>query len=80
MGDELYMTIVTLRLPENVVHEMEENSRNLKMSRTAYIKKAIEAMNNEIQKNERRKKLIRASQRVRKESMHVNQEFSVIEI
>ena len=73
------MTIVTLRLPDNLVHKVDINAHTLHMNRSEYIKKAILEMNFEIQKNMRKERLIAASHRVREESMKINAEFAAIE-
>ena len=73
------MAIVTLRLPENVIHKIDINAHILQMSRSEYIKKAILEMNSEIQECMRKERLKAASQRVREESMKINAEFAAIE-
>lgn len=73
------MSIVTLRLPDNVVHKVDAYAHALHMSRSEYIKRAILEMNSEIQECTRKQKLRDASQRVRQESMKINAEFAAIE-
>ena len=73
------MSSLTIRLPDKVLSEIDQRAQELNLSRTAYIKKSIEHMNKEIKENERKKRLIEVSKRVRKESMLVNSEFSQIE-
>ncbi|MBS0272695.1 MAG: CopG family transcriptional regulator [Proteobacteria bacterium] len=73
------MASVTVRLPENIVHKIDINAHTLHMTRSEYIKKAILDMNHEIQERERKRKLVKASQRVREESMRINAEFAPIE-
>jgi predicted transcriptional regulator len=73
------MTSVTLRLPDNVVYKVDINAHILHMSRNEYIKKAILAMNYDIQERTRKQKLRDASQRVRQESIKINAEFAAIE-
>ncbi len=73
------MSIVTLRLPDNIIHKIDINAHTLNMSRSEYIKKAILEMNLETQERMREKRLIAASQRVREESIKINAEFAAIE-
>jgi metal-responsive CopG/Arc/MetJ family transcriptional regulator len=76
---EKRMSTVTLRLPDNIVNKIDINAHTLHMSRSEYIKKAILAMNFEIQERTRVEKLMAASKRVRQESMKINAEFATIE-
>lgn len=73
------MATVTFRLPDNVIHKMDINAQILHMSRSEYIKKAILEMNDDVQENERKKRLMVASQLVRQESRKINAEFAEIE-
>lgn len=73
------MTTVTLRLPDNILHKIDANANNLHLSRSEYIKKAVLAMNKEVQEKTRMQRLIAASQMVRQESMIINAEFEAIE-
>ena len=71
--------LVSLRLNESLLKEMKAKAQLLHLSQTEYIRKAIQLLNNETEKQERRKRLKQASLRVRKESMEINQEFSEID-
>ncbi len=73
------MSVISIRLPEQLLHQLDHMAQFLHMQRAEYIRKAIEHMNEEINKNERKEKLIQASLRVREESMRINREFSDIE-
>jgi len=73
------MSLVSIRLDDRLFHELKARAQTLHISQADYIRKAIEHMNKEISKKERRQKLITASLRVRDESMLVNAEFSRIE-
>lgn len=72
-------TLISVRLNESLIHAMLKNARVLHLSRTDYIRKAIELMNYEITRKKRGERLIKASLRVRKTSMKVNAEFNRIE-
>lgn len=73
------MSALTIRLPNNVVEEVNIQAKKLHISRSEYIRKSIEYMNKQMYEKERKKKLIEASKKVRKESVLVNSEFARIE-
>lgn len=73
------MPLITIHLSDELMHEVISRSHTLRISQTEYIRKAVERMNEEVAKQERKQKLIKASLRVRNESMSVNAEFSRIE-
>lgn len=73
------MGIITVRLSDDLVHNLDINAHTLHMSRSEYIKKAIATMNRDIQINERKRRLQTASKLVRQESMKINAEFAAIE-
>ncbi len=73
------MKTISLRLPEDELKTATQFASALRVSRTGYIRKAIEQMNAETQSRFRAERLARASRKVRKESMRVNAEFAAIE-
>ena len=73
------MPTLTIRLPDKILHEVDLKSQFLHISKNAYIQKAINRFNEEINSDLKRKKLMKASQKVRCNSMEVNTEFSIIE-
>lgn len=73
------MTTVSVRLPDSILKAAENGAKALHVPRSEYFRLAIEAMNKSLQDQERRQRLMSASQRVRQESMAVNAEFAVIE-
>ncbi len=73
------MPILTIRLPDKILHEVDLKSKSLHVSKNAYIQKAINNLNNEINADIKRKRLIKASKKVRSNSIEVNNEFSIIE-
>jgi Arc/MetJ-type ribon-helix-helix transcriptional regulator len=73
------MATITLRLPDNIVHNIDINAHVLHISRSEYIRKAILSMNFDMQKHERSQRLKAASQLVRKESLKINAEFAAID-
>ncbi len=70
------MSVISIRLPETLLHALDAGAHMLHIQRAEYIRRAIEHMNKEIMTHEREKKLGEVSLRVRQESMRVNQEFS----
>lgn len=73
------MGSISIRLRDNLLQEAEDKARSLHMQRTEYIRLAIIAMNEKVERDLRRKQIMEASHRVRQESMNVNAEFSAIE-
>lgn len=73
------MPVISIRLPEDLLHDIDANSKNLHTSRTNYIKEALIHMNQETVKKIKDQRLKNASRKVRQESLRVNQEFDEIE-
>ena len=71
--------LISLRLDEVMLREINRRASALHVSKTEYIRQAILLMNRELEKKKRRSRLKRASLRVRKNSMKVNAEFSEYE-
>ena len=68
-----------MRLPDELLRELDKRAAELDMPRTEYIRRAIRAMNAAIEDAKRRERLQRASLKVRAESMKVNAQFAVVE-
>ena len=73
------MSTLTVRLPDQLMGEVEKISKSQKLSRAGYVRKALESMNKEILAAQRRERLANASLRVRDESMKINAEFDATE-
>jgi len=73
------MTTLSLRLPDELLHEVDSYAEQLHLPRAAYVRKALEQMNAAVSAQQRRTRLMEASLKVRGESMRVNDEFSAIE-
>jgi hypothetical protein len=73
------MEAISLKLPEDLSSACRRYAQALRVSRAAYIRRAIERMNRHTQAQLRAERLAAASFRVRKESMKVNAEFAAIE-
>lgn len=73
------MSIITVRLSDQLLHDLDANAQTIQMHRAEYIRLAIEQMNKAIQNKERIERIKKVSLRVRKNSMQVNKEFSRIE-
>ena len=73
------MTTVTVRLPDELLQALDKRAKKLKISRSIYIRQALERMNEEVAAQYRRERLKEVSLRVREESMKINAEFSRIE-
>ncbi|MDU0460503.1 MAG: hypothetical protein RW306_17380 [Geobacteraceae bacterium] len=73
------MTTLSLRLPDDLLHEVNASAEQLHIPRAAYVRKALEQMNASVASQRRRTRLMEASLKVRTESMQVNTEFDKIE-
>lgn len=73
------MTTISLRIPDDVLQEIDAFAEALHLPRSAYVRKALERMNAAVAAECRRKRLMEVSVKVREESMKVNAEFSRIE-
>lgn len=73
------MNAISMRLPDDVLRELDRRAAQLKLSRTGYIRAAVRAMNRAVDEKLRRARIRSASLRVRGESRRVNAEFARIE-
>ena len=73
------MTTISIRLPEDVLDEVDKIAKDLNVPRTVYLRQAILTMNRNAKEQKRRMRIMELSRRVRKESMRINAEFSEVE-
>jgi predicted transcriptional regulator len=73
------MTTISIRLPDNLLGEVDRIAKDLNVPRTAYLRQAILSMNSKVKEERRRTRVMKLSRRVRKESMRINAEFSEVE-
>ncbi len=73
------MSAISLKLPDDLLEASKRCAGALRLSRAAYIRRALERMNLETQARLRARRLADASRRVRAESMKVNAEFAAVE-
>ena len=73
------MTAFSLRLPENLMKEVDAKAKILHVPRSEYVRLAISRMNREVAAEERRKRMQSVSERVRDESMRICAEFDAVE-
>jgi metal-responsive CopG/Arc/MetJ family transcriptional regulator len=73
------MTTISIRIPEDILNDVDRFSKDLKVPRTEYLRQAILLMNRKVKEDRRRIRIMKLSQRVRAESMRVNAEFSEVE-
>lgn len=73
------MTTISIRLKDEIMEELNEHSRKLHIPRAEYVRRAVIAMNKQVDKELRRERIMRASKRVREGSMHINAEFDAVE-
>jgi predicted transcriptional regulator len=73
------MTTISIRLPNDILGEVDKIAKDLNVPRTAYLRQAILSMNRKVKEDRRRARVMKLSRRVRKESMRINAEFSEVE-
>ncbi len=73
------MTTLSLRLPDDLLHDVDDFARQMHIPRAEYVRKALEQMNMAVATQRRRKRLMETSLRVRAESMKVNADFNAFE-
>ncbi len=73
------MTTISIRLPDDILTEVDKIAKDLNVPRTAYLRQAILSMNSKVKEDRRRARIMKLSRRVRKESMRINAEFSEVE-
>jgi metal-responsive CopG/Arc/MetJ family transcriptional regulator len=62
-----------------LLSQVDRLARELRIPRTEYIRRALADFNQEIEDQKNRKRLMRASMKVRENSMTVNAEFDEVE-
>ncbi|MCF6290396.1 MAG: ribbon-helix-helix protein, CopG family [Desulfobacterales bacterium] len=73
------MATISIRIQDDILIEINERARALHMPRAEYVRRAVVAMNEQVARELRKKRIMEASRRVREESMRVNAEFDAIE-
>ena len=73
------MGAISLKLPDDLLDASGRWAAALKLSRAAYIRRAVERMNRETRAEVRARRLAEVSRKVRGESMRVNAEFAAVE-
>jgi predicted transcriptional regulator len=73
------MTTVSLRLPDDLLHDVDAFARQMHIPRAEYVRKALEQMNMTVAAQRRRTRLMETSLKVRAENVSVNEEFEAIE-
>jgi len=73
------MGAISLKLPDKLLELSGQCAKTLRLTRSEYIRQAIERMNRETRSVLRAKRLAEVSRKVRMESMQVNAEFAAFE-
>jgi len=73
------MTILSLRLPSELLKEADAIAKQKKISRATYIRESLKKANEKVLQGNKKKRLKEASMRVRSESMKINKEFAKTE-
>ena len=73
------MAAISLKLPDSLAEASGRYASALKISRSEYIRRAVEEMNRKTRTRLRARRLAEVSRGVWKESMRINAEFSAVE-
>jgi metal-responsive CopG/Arc/MetJ family transcriptional regulator len=73
------MRSISLKLSSDLLKATGRCARALGISRSEYIRRAIEKMNRESEARQGVARLTKASRRIRRQSMRVNAEFAAVE-
>jgi hypothetical protein len=73
------MPVISLTMPDELLDASSRCARALKLSRAAYIRRAVERMNRDTRAVLRARRSVDASRKVRRGSMKVNAEFAAFE-
>lgn len=73
------MSTISIKLPDELLKTSTKLAESLHLSRAAYIRRSLERMNRETERKLRAERMMRASLKVRRESMAVNAEFALVE-
>lgn len=73
------MPTISIRMRVEEFEELNQHSKALDIPRAEYVRQALLAMNKQLDRDLRKKRIFAASRKVRAESMRVNAEFDVIE-
>lgn len=73
------MPTISIRIQDDILAEAGERARALHIPRAEYVRRAVVAMNEQVARELRKKRIMEASRRVREESMKVNAEFAAVE-
>ena len=73
------MPTISIRIKDEDLKELNEHSRKLHIPRAEYVRQAVIAMNEKVDKEFRKERIQEASKQVREESMRINAEFDAID-
>lgn len=73
------MATISIRIQDDELEELNKRSRTLHIPRAEYVRQAVIAMNKQVDRDLRKKRIVEASRRVREESMRINAEFDAVE-
>jgi metal-responsive CopG/Arc/MetJ family transcriptional regulator len=73
------MNTVSIRLPDDLLREVDAQATELHIPRAEYLRQAVESMNREMRNRRQRIRLMELSARVRGESMAANRDFAEVE-
>ncbi|MHB1586430.1 MAG: ribbon-helix-helix protein, CopG family [Acidiferrobacteraceae bacterium] len=73
------MTTLSIRVPDDLLKEVDKHAHEMHIARTEYIRRAIEFLNAKTVASHRHQRMLEVSRRVREESLRINAEFDAVE-
>ena len=73
------MSTLSIRLPDDLLASVDKQARELKIPLAEYVRRALEAMQAMTEAERRRRRIMEASRKVRKDSMRINAEFEALD-
>lgn len=73
------MATISMRIEDQLLAEINRQAKQLKLSRSEYLRRALAEMSARVASDLRRQRIQEASQKVRRESMRINREFASFE-
>ncbi len=73
------MGTISMRIDEELLSEMDRQAKALHLTKSEYLRRAINEMREKVARDLGRQRLQEASRKVRRESMRINREFAEFE-
>lgn len=73
------MGTISMRIDEELLSEMDRQAKALHLTKSEYLRRAINEMREKVARDLGRQRLQEASRKVRRENMRINREFAEFE-